>query len=84
MALSEVYRLMVHRSSVILCKYNPPGCIYLGHRKYADHKIPDHLKDMPINKKPRFFDMVEYFFHKAWIVVEDQLVEELGKKRGTS
>ncbi|KAJ8933399.1 hypothetical protein NQ314_014039 [Rhamnusium bicolor] len=52
-------------------------------RTYADHVIPDRLKDMPTNPNPRFFDMVEYFFHKACVLVEDKLVEDLGKVKGS-
>ncbi|XP_045461481.1 glutamate dehydrogenase, mitochondrial isoform X2 [Harmonia axyridis] len=47
------------------------------------HKIPEKLKDMPTNANPRFFDMVEYFFHRACMLVEDKLVEDLGKVRGS-
>lgn len=52
-------------------------------RTYADHVIPDRLKDMPTNPNPRFFDMVEYFFHKACVLVEDKLVEDLAKVKGS-
>lgn len=52
-------------------------------RNYGDHKIPDRLKDMPENPKPKFFDMVEYFFHRACMVVEDKLIDDLGKVKGT-
>lgn len=44
------------------------------------HAIPDRLKDMPTAKNPKFFDMVEYFFHKACQTVEDKLVEEMREK----
>lgn len=50
---------------------------------YADHVIPDRLKDMPSHPNPKFFDMVEYFFHRACVVVEDKLVEDLGKVKGS-
>lgn len=50
---------------------------------YADHVIPDRLKDMPTHPNPKFFDMVEYFFHRACVVVEDKLVEDLGKVKGS-
>jgi glutamate dehydrogenase (NAD(P)+) len=49
-------------------------------RSYADHQIPDRLKEVPVAKNPRFFDMVEYFFHRACQIVEDKLVEEMGGK----
>lgn len=52
-------------------------------RSYADHVIPERLKDMPTHANPRFFDMVEYFFHKACILVEDKLVEDLAKVKGS-
>ncbi|KAK4881040.1 hypothetical protein RN001_004359 [Aquatica leii] len=51
-------------------------------RNYADHKIPDRLKDVPTSANPKFFDMVEYFFHKACMIVEDKLVEDLGNQKG--
>lgn len=41
------------------------------------YEIPDKFKDMPNAENPRFFDMVEYFFHKACQTAEDQLVEQL-------
>lgn len=82
MALSKYYQLIGHDTPRLFGKNVPAICVSIPHRKYADHQIPDRLKDMPTNKKPKFFDMIEYFFHKAWIVVEDQLVEELGNKKG--
>jgi glutamate dehydrogenase (NAD(P)+) len=51
-------------------------------RNYADHKIPDRLKNMENEANPKFFDMVEYFFHKACILMEDKLVDDLGKIKG--
>ncbi|XP_018570767.1 glutamate dehydrogenase, mitochondrial, partial [Anoplophora glabripennis] len=64
-----------------LLKALPAACTQ--GRTYADHVIPDRLKDMPTNPNPRFFDMVEYFFHKACVLVEDKLVEDLGKVKGS-
>lgn len=52
-------------------------------RTYADHKLPDRLKDIPTSANPKFFDMVEYFFHKACIIVEDKLVEDLAHQKGS-
>lgn len=49
-------------------------------RGYADHQIPDRLKDVPEAPNPKFFDMVEYFFHRACQVIEDKLVEDLCKR----
>ncbi|XP_017777520.1 PREDICTED: glutamate dehydrogenase, mitochondrial [Nicrophorus vespilloides] len=52
-------------------------------RGYADHQIPDRLKNMPEHENPKFFDMVEYFFHKACIAVEDKLVDDLQYVKGS-
>lgn len=46
-------------------------------RGYADHVIPERLRDVPTSANPKFFDMVEYFFHRACQVVEDKLVEDM-------
>lgn len=44
------------------------------------HEIPDKLKDVPTAENPRFFDMVEYFFHRACQIAEDKFVEEMKTK----
>lgn len=49
-------------------------------RGFADHQIPDRLKDVPEAPNPRFFDMVEYFFHRACQIIEDKLVEDINKR----
>ncbi|CAG0913607.1 unnamed protein product [Notodromas monacha] len=50
-------------------------------RFYSKHEIPEHLRDMPEQSKPSFFEMVEYFFHKGWQTVEEKLVDKMpGKK----
>lgn len=54
-----------------------PAATNLCCRNYASHQIPDRLKDMPESENPKFFDMVEYFFHRACQVVEDKLVEDM-------
>lgn len=48
-------------------------------RGYA-HEIPEKLKDVPTAENPRFFDMVEYFFHRACQIAEDKLVEDMKGK----
>jgi len=47
------------------------------HQSYSSYEIPEKFKDMPTAENPRFFDMVEYFFHRACQVAEDQLVETI-------
>lgn len=49
-------------------------------RGYADHQIPERLKNIPTEPNPKFFDMVEYFFHRACQIVEDKLVEDISKR----
>merc|ERR1712198_733197 len=39
-------------------------------------QIPDRLKDIPTAADPGFFEMVEYFFHKACVLSEDMLIDE--------
>lgn len=46
-------------------------------RGYAEHQIPERLRDIPTHANPRFFDMVEYFFHRACQIVEDKLVADI-------
>lgn len=53
-------------------------------RSYGDHQIPDRLRDVPTASNPKFFDMVEYFFHKSCMVVEDKLVEDIKIRKGQS
>lgn len=57
-----------------------PAAVQASSRGYADHKIPDRLADVPTAPNPKFFDMVEYFFHRACQIVEEKLVEDVGKR----
>lgn len=52
-----------------------------GHAPYSSkapqsHEIPEHLRYVPDSADPSFFQMVEYFYHRGWQLVEDKLVEE--------
>ena len=38
--------------------------------------MPDRLQHIPTAEDPGFFEMVEYFFHKACILSEDKLIDE--------
>lgn len=46
--------------------------------KNDSHQMPDRLKDMASAKSPKFFDMVEYFFHRGVQVAEEQLIADMG------
>jgi len=38
--------------------------------------IPDRLKHIPDADDPGFFEMVEYYFHKSCVMVEDKLIDD--------
>jgi len=38
--------------------------------------MPERLVEIPEAQDPGFFEMVEYFFHKACILAEDKLIDE--------
>jgi len=46
--------------------------------------MPDRLVHIPEAQDPGFFEMVEYFFHKACILSEDSLIDENMKSVRTS
>jgi len=39
-------------------------------------KIPERLEGIPTAESPGFFEMVEYYFHKACVIAEDKLIDE--------
>jgi len=41
------------------------------------HQIPERLNYIPDAEDPPFFEMVEYFFHRACQVAENKLIEEI-------
>uniref|UniRef100_A0A034VKL6 glutamate dehydrogenase [NAD(P)(+)] n=1 Tax=Bactrocera dorsalis TaxID=27457 RepID=A0A034VKL6_BACDO len=49
-------------------------------RGYAEYQIPERLKDVPTAKDPRFFDMVEYFFHRGCQIAENRLIDDMKGK----
>lgn len=38
----------------------------------GSHQIPDRLKHIPDAEDPNFFEMVEYFYHRACQLSEDK------------
>jgi len=44
-------------------------------------KIPERLVGIPTADDPQFFNMVEYYFHKACVLAEERLVGQLSKMR---
>lgn len=44
-------------------------------------KIPERLVGIPNADDPPFFNMVEYYFHKACVLAEERLVGQLSKMR---
>lgn len=51
-------------------------------RFYSEHKIPERLKSVPTAENPNFFEMVEYFYHRARMFVEKKLIEQLKDEKG--
>ena len=47
-------------------------------------EIPDNLKGIPNEDNPKFFSMVEYYFHKSCVLLEDSLMDSLSSMRGMS
>ncbi|GAB0096499.1 Glutamate dehydrogenase [Sergentomyia squamirostris] len=73
---SIVRHAAVRKELAAVAKFAPVAC-WQGSRGYADHQIPDRLKDVGTAKNPKFYDMVEYFFHRACQIAEDKLVEDM-------
>ena len=46
----------------------------------ATWTMPERLQDIPNAEDPNFFNMVEYYFHKACMITEDTLMEEVKTK----
>jgi len=44
-------------------------------------KIPERLLEIPTAENPQFFNMVEYYFHKACVLAEERLIGQLSKMR---
>ena len=38
-------------------------------------KIPDRLAGIPDADDPNFFNMVEYYFHRACVIAEERLIK---------
>lgn len=78
-ARSVALKNTIQNEAVNLLKLTP-AAVNVSCRTYASHEIPDRLKDIPSSANPRFFDMVEYFFHRACQVIEDKLVSDMKSK----
>lgn len=61
--------------TTLVSKALPAAVSSQAARAYSDYQIPDRLRDVPTAADPKFFDMVEYFFHRACQISEDRLVE---------
>lgn len=59
-----------------------PNYLCKVYRRHASDTIPDRLKDVGSAEDPKFFNMVEYFFHRSKALVQDKLVKELKKIPG--
>lgn len=62
-------------------KHCIPSVQVVDAKRNYSHEIPEKLKHIPTAENPRFFDMVEYFFHRACQIAEDKLVEDMKTKQ---
>ncbi|KAI4469746.1 glutamate dehydrogenase [Holotrichia oblita] len=52
-------------------------------RSYAElGKMPENLKGVDEASNPSFYDMIQFNFHKARVIVEDKLIESLKNIKG--
>lgn len=79
-ARSPIALKQVPVNEAALTRLAPVCLVNQQQRSYAEHQIPERLKGMPDDANPRFFDMVEYFFHRACQIAEDKLVDDIGKR----
>lgn len=54
-----------------------PAAVAGGCRNIGSYTLPQHLQDMAEQDNPKFFDMVEYFFHNACRLTESSLVDTM-------
>jgi len=71
MILSKVTKLALPRLSASL---------HTSSSVHGSWKIPDRLSGTAEAENPGFFEMVEYYFHKACVIVEDKLIDDNMKK----
>merc|ERR1719402_567194 len=53
-----------------------PAGLHTSTSKLGSWEIPERLRGIPTADNPGFFEMVEYYFHKACVVVEDSLIDD--------
>lgn len=64
----------VHGLSKVL-----PALTQVNHQRNL-HDMPERFADIPTAQNPKFFDMVEYFFHRGCQIAADKLVEDIKTK----
>ncbi len=93
MSVSSSLGLLRAGSRVLTSKHCLPASSKLVHTSSSVNSIdwssqrlsiPEHLLGMPEEDDPNFFGMVEYFFHKSSVLLEDALMESLSPLRGMS
>lgn len=60
-----------------------PAIMATQSRTYAElGKMPEELKDVPEAANPSFYQMVQYNYHKARVIVEEKLIDSLKLIKG--
>merc|ERR1711936_939102 len=84
---SGILKLATRRPSLMvsneaLARMSSAGSFHTSSKNQADTwEIPERLHHIPTAESPSFFNMVEYYFHKACVVAEPSLFDMLQRER---
>merc|ERR1712226_114871 len=84
---SGILKLATRRPSLMvsneaLARMSNAGSFHTSSKNQSDTwEIPERLHHIPTAESPSFFNMVEYYFHKACVVAEPSLFDMLQRER---
>jgi len=68
--------VLLEQASKAVCVAPQHGDLHTSSPVQGVLTMPERLQHIPDAADPGFFEMVEYFFHKACILAEDKLIDE--------
>jgi len=68
--------VLLEQASKAVCVAPHHGDLHTSSPVQGVLTMPERLQHIPDAADPGFFEMVEYFFHKACILAEDKLIDE--------
>merc|ERR1711887_11563 len=68
--------VLLEKASKAVCVAPHHGDLHTSSPVQGVLTMPERLQHIPDAADPGFFEMVEYFFHKACILAEDKLIDE--------